>query len=72
MGNGDLHARLIKNDILKAGVERMDEIRARIATISDPRYASYIKHQLSDILLIIMCGVLSGLDTLICSLYSEQ
>ena len=42
----------------------MDEIRARIATISDPRHASYIKHQLSDILLIIMCGVLSGLDTL--------
>ena len=40
MGNGDLHARLIKNDILKAGVERMDEIRARIATISDPRHAS--------------------------------
>ena len=72
MGNGDLHARLIKNDILKAGVERMDEIRARISTISDPRHASYIKHQLSDILLIIMCGVLSGLDTLICSLYSEQ
>ena len=42
----------------------MDEIRARISTISDPRHASYIKHQLSDILLIIMCGVLSGLDTL--------
>ena len=38
MGNGDLHARLIKNDILKAGVKRMDEIRARIATISDPRH----------------------------------
>ena len=50
----------------------MDEIRARISTISGPRHASYIKHQLSDILLIIMCGVLSGLDTLICSLYSEQ
>lgn len=42
----------------------MDEIRARIATISDPRHASYIKHQLSDILLIVMCGVLRGLDTL--------
>ena len=42
----------------------MDEIRARISIISDPRHASYIKHQLSDILLIIMCGVLSGLDTL--------
>lgn len=42
----------------------MDEVRARMATISDPRHASYIKHQLSDILLIIMCGVLSGLDTL--------
>ena len=27
----------------------MDEIRARISTISDPRHASYIKHQLSDI-----------------------
>ena len=50
--------------MLKAGVKRMDEIRARISTISDPRHASYIKHQLSDILLIIMCGVLSGLDTL--------
>ena len=32
--------------------------------IEDPRHASYVKHALADILIIIMCGVLCGLDTL--------
>ena len=32
--------------------------------IEDPRHPSYVKHALADILIIIMCGVLCGLDTL--------
>lgn len=42
----------------------MEEIRARMSTIEDPRHQSYVKYPLSDILIIIMCAVLSGLDTL--------
>ena len=32
--------------------------------IEDPRHPSYVKYALADILIIIMCGVLCGLDTL--------
>ncbi len=32
--------------------------------IKDPRRPSYVKYALEDILVIIMCGVLSGPDTL--------
>ena len=42
----------------------MREIRERMSKIEDPRHQSYVKHSLADILIIIMCGVLSGLDTL--------
>lgn len=42
----------------------MNEIKAVLAKIEDPRHASYVKYPLADILVIIMCGVLSGLDTL--------
>ena len=35
-----------------------------MSKIEDPRHQSYVKHSLVDILIIIMCGVLSGLDTL--------
>ncbi len=42
----------------------MEEIRERMLEIKDPRHPSYVKHPLSDILIIIMCAVLSGLDTL--------
>ena len=42
----------------------MREIRERMSKIEDPRHQSYIKHSLADILIIIMCGVLRGLDTL--------
>ena len=42
----------------------MEEIRARMSAIEDPRHQSYIKYALADIVIIIMCAVLSGLDTL--------
>ena len=35
-----------------------------MSTIEDPRHPSYVKYALADILIIIMCGVLCGLDTL--------
>ena len=42
----------------------MEEIRAQMSTIEEPRHPSYVKYALEDILIIIMCGVLCGLDTL--------
>ena len=42
----------------------MEEIRARMSGIEDPRHQSYVKYPLTDILIIIMCAVLCGLDTL--------
>ncbi len=42
----------------------MEEIRARMTAIEDPRHQSYVKYALADILIIIMCAVLCGLDTL--------
>ncbi len=42
----------------------MDEIRASFSIIEDPRHQGYVKHKLTDILIIIMCAVLSGMDTL--------
>ena len=41
----------------------MEEIRAQMSTIEDPRHPSYVKYALADILIIIMCGVLCELDT---------
>lgn len=35
-----------------------------MSAIEDPRHQSYVKYPLADILIIIMCAVLSGLDTL--------
>jgi len=34
------------------------------AGIKDTRFRSYVKHQLVDVLILVMCGVLSGLDEL--------
>ena len=45
-------------------MKKMEEIRAQMSTIEDPRHPSYVKYALADILIIIMCGVLCGLDTL--------
>ncbi len=45
-------------------MQKMEEIRAQMSTIEDPRHPSYVKYALADILIIIMCGVLCGLDTL--------
>lgn len=42
----------------------MEEIRARMSAIEDPRHQSYVKYRLADILIIIMCAVLCGLDKL--------
>ncbi len=42
----------------------MEEIREQMSAIEDPRHQSYVKYPLADILIIIMCAVLIGLDTL--------
>ncbi len=42
----------------------MKEIRAHFMGIEDPRHSGYIKHQLADVLVMILCGVLCGMDTL--------
>lgn len=42
----------------------MEEIKERLLGIEDPRHQSYVKYPLGDILIIIMCAVLNGLDTL--------
>lgn len=42
----------------------MIEIQGKFAVIDDPRHQGYVKHKLSDVLTIIMCAVLCGLDTL--------
>lgn len=42
----------------------MEEIRARMEEIEDTRHPSYVKYSLADILIIVMCAVLCGLDTL--------
>ena len=39
-------------------------MQERFAIIEDPRHQGYIKHKLSDILVIVMCAVLCGLDEL--------
>lgn len=41
----------------------MEEIGAQASAIEAPRHQSYIKYLLADILIMIMCAVLSGLDT---------
>ena len=40
------------------------EIREKFMVIEDPRHPSYVEHKLADVLIIVMCVVLSGLDTL--------
>ena len=42
----------------------MEEIKVRMIQIENPRYQSYVQYPLADILIIIMCAVLCGLDTL--------
>lgn len=42
----------------------MEDIRARMTAIEDTRHPSYVKYPLADILIIVMCAVLCGLDTL--------
>ena len=42
----------------------MKEIREKFEEITDERQTGYIKHKLSDILILVMCGILCGLRTL--------
>lgn len=42
----------------------MDGIKERMCQIIDPRHQGYVKHKLEDILVIIMCAALSGIDNL--------
>jgi predicted transposase YbfD/YdcC len=39
-------------------------VKERFGIIDDPRHQSYVEHNLADILIIVMCGVLCGLDGL--------
>lgn len=42
----------------------MKEIQERFSIIEDPRHQGYVEHKLSDVLIMVMCAVLCGLDTL--------
>jgi len=42
----------------------MEEIAAKFRSIEDPRHSGYTKHALENILILTMCAVLCGLDTL--------
>jgi predicted transposase YbfD/YdcC len=42
----------------------MEEIVQRFTSIEDPRHSGYIKYKLADVLSIILCAVLCGLDDL--------
>jgi predicted transposase YbfD/YdcC len=42
----------------------MELIREKLEMIEDLRHSSYIEHRLSDVLIIVMCAVLCGLDEL--------
>jgi predicted transposase YbfD/YdcC len=42
----------------------MEEIRRKFALIDDWRHPGYVEHKLADVLIIVMCAVLCGLDSL--------
>lgn len=42
----------------------MEELKKRMAKIEDSRHSGYIKHKLEDMLIMILCGVLCGIDHL--------
>ena len=42
----------------------MEDIRAKFAVIEDPRHPGYVEHKLEDVLVLVMCAVFCGLDTL--------
>ena len=42
----------------------MDKIKEKLLSVQDIRHQSYVEHKLSDILVITMCAVLCGIDTL--------
>jgi len=42
----------------------MDKIKEKFLSVQDTRHQSYVEHKLSDILVITMCAVLCGIDSL--------
>ena len=42
----------------------MDKIKEKFLEIQDKRHQSYMEHKLSDMLVITMCAVLCGIDSL--------
>jgi predicted transposase YbfD/YdcC len=40
------------------------DIKEKFSNIEDPRHQSYVEHKLCDVLTIVMCAVMSGLDQL--------
>lgn len=42
----------------------MDKIKEKFLSVQDIRHQSYVEHKLSDILVITMCAVLCGIDSL--------
>lgn len=42
----------------------MEYIREKLAIIEDSRHSGYVEHNLADVLIIVMCAVMCGLDGL--------
>lgn len=42
----------------------MKDMSVHFGVIEDPRHFGYVTHKLEDVLTIVMCGVLCGLDKL--------
>jgi hypothetical protein len=42
----------------------MENMQAKFSVITDTRHPGYVEHNLADVLVIVMCAVLSGLDEL--------
>jgi len=42
----------------------MEKMREKFEKITDERHKGYVKHELSDILILVMCGIVCGLQTL--------
>jgi predicted transposase YbfD/YdcC len=45
-------------------MQEMDEIREKLGIIEDTRHPGYVKHDLVDVLIVVMCAVMCGLDEL--------
>lgn len=42
----------------------MEELREKFSVIEDPRHQGYVEHKLEDVLILVLCAVFCGLDSL--------